>query len=362
MYLSIDGTSDRITAIQWFMGGDGKIEQVEFADGTVWDADMLKSLVVVAEASEGIDELVGTDGNDTINGLGGDDELLGMDGNDTLDGGAGLDYLSGGAGSDVYLFGRGSGEDLILEFDEATDGIDTLRFDSTVEVADVTVTRDLIGTLSLSINGTSDRVQFSNWFADNAGQYKQVERVEFADGTVWDAQALSAMATFLGTSGQDTILGSQDNDMLRGLGGNDTLWGRGGSDVLEGGAGGDSYWMGRGDGADTVHEDDAASGNTDTLQFLDGIASDQIWLRQVANDLEVSIIGTADSVILSNWYLGDQYHIEQFRTNDGKALLDSQVQVLVDAMAAFSPPAAGETTLSAGYQTALQPVIAANWQ
>jgi hypothetical protein len=32
------------------------------------------------------------------------------------------------------------------------------------------------------------------------------------------------------------------------------------------------------------------------------------------------------------------------------------------AMAAFSPPAAGQTTLSPAYQTALAPVIAANWR
>jgi hypothetical protein len=38
------------------------------------------------------------------------------------------------------------------------------------------------------------------------------------------------------------------------------------------------------------------------------------------------------------------------------------VENLVQAMAAFSPPAAGETTLPPAYQTSLEPVIAANWQ
>lgn len=42
-------------------------------------------------------------------------------------------------------------------------------------------------------------------------------------------------------------------------------------------------------------------------------------------------------------------------------LLDSQVQGLVDAMAAFAPPAPGQTTLPANYQASLQPLIAANW-
>lgn len=38
-----------------------------------------------------------------------------------------------------------------------------------------------------------------------------------------------------------------------------------------------------------------------------------------------------------------------------------QVNTLVQAMAAFAPPAPGETTLPPTYQTALAPVIAANW-
>ena len=46
---------------------------------------------------------------------------------------------------------------------------------------------------------------------------------------------------------------------------------------------------------------------------------------------------------------------------DGKTLLDSQVNSLVQAMSAFAPPPAGQSTLAADYQTALNPVIAANW-
>jgi Ca2+-binding RTX toxin-like protein len=74
------------------------------------------------------------------------------------------------------------------------------------------------------------------------------------------------------------------------------------------------------------------------------------------------VIGTSDKLTINNWYSGNQYHVEQFKTADGHSLLDSQVENLVQAMAAFSPPAAGQTTLPSNYQTALQPVIAANWQ
>ena len=77
--------------------------------------------------------------------------------------------------------------------------------------------------------------------------------------------------------------------------------------------------------------------------------------------LEVSIIGTTDKATMQNWYVGSQYHLEQFKTTDGKTLLDSKVQDLVSAMASFPPPAVGQTTLPASYQSTLLPVIAANW-
>jgi hypothetical protein len=54
--------------------------------------------------------------------------------------------------------------------------------------------------------------------------------------------------------------------------------------------------------------------------------------------------------------------VEQFRTADNHSLVDSRVENLVQAMAAFSPPGAGQTTLPPAYQTALNPVLAANWQ
>ncbi len=47
---------------------------------------------------------------------------------------------------------------------------------------------------------------------------------------------------------------------------------------------------------------------------------------------------------------------------DGKTLLDSQVNNLVQAMSAFAPPAAGQSTLAGQYQTVLTSVIAANRQ
>jgi hypothetical protein len=111
-----------------------------------------------------------------------------------------------------------------------------------------------------------------------------------------------------------------------------------------------------------VVENDASAGNTDSVQFLDGVSTDQLWFRHVGNNLQVNIIGTDDTLTISNWYSGNANHIEQFNTADGKRLLDAQVDNRISAMAAFAPPAAGQTTLPQDYQTALAPVLAANWQ
>ncbi|MEO6030957.1 MAG: calcium-binding protein [Burkholderiaceae bacterium] len=122
-----------------------------------------------------------------------------------------------------------------------------------------------------------------------------------------------------------------------------------------------TYVMGRGRGAERVQENDSTAGNTDLMQFMAGVATDQIWFRHIGSDLEVSIIGTADRATVQNWYSGSPYHVEQFKTSDGKTLLDSKVQDLVSAMASFTPPAMGQTALPANYQATLSPIIAADW-
>ena len=77
---------------------------------------------------------------------------------------------------------------------------------------------------------------------------------------------------------------------------------------------------------------------------------------------KLATIGTiGDKAVLQNWYLGTQHHVEQFHTSDGRTLLDSKVQDLVSAMASFSVPAIGQTTLPPSYQSTLLPIIASDW-
>jgi len=163
-------------------------------------------------------------------------------------------------------------------------------------------------------------------------------------------------------SGIENLVGTALNDSLTGDASANTLTGGMGGDTLAGGLGSDTYLFERGDGADVVRENDLMTGNKDVLRFGSYINPSQVWLRKVnaGKDLELSIIGSNDRVTISNWYAGPASHVEEIYAG-GKRLLDTNVDKLVNAMAAFAPPAAGQTVLPVSMQTALTPVIAANW-
>jgi hypothetical protein len=76
-------------------------------------------------------------------------------------------------------------------------------------------------------------------------------------------------------------------------------------------------------------------------------ASDQLRFRHVSNNRELSISGTSGKLTLTNCFLGNEYHVEQFKISIGRSGSIVWCKTLVSVMAAFSPPAAGQTTLPA---------------
>ena len=62
---------------------------------------------------------------------------------------------------------------------------------------------------------------------------------------------------FPGTSGDDILTGSSNANILIGGLGNDTLNGGVGNDRLAGGLGNDIYQINRGDGQDTISDNDS---------------------------------------------------------------------------------------------------------
>jgi Ca2+-binding RTX toxin-like protein len=236
--------------------------------------------------------------------------LTGAAGNDTLDGGVGADAMVGGAGNDVYMVDNTADKTT----ENAAEGTDTVQSAVTWTLGANLENLTLTG--AAAINGTGNTLS-------------------------------------------NALVGNGAANTLVGGGGNDSYRGGAGADVLTASvaASNDVYIWGRGEGADTLSD----AGGVDQLQVLAGVTADQLWLRHVGNNLEVSVVGSADTFTISNWYTSTANQVESFVTADGKKLTAAGAQKLVDAMASFTPPAQGQTTLPANYQSSLNTVIAANW-
>ncbi|WP_019740371.1 calcium-binding protein, partial [Pseudomonas savastanoi] len=311
LVLRVNGTTDSLRVVYHFLSdatSGYQIDRIQFADGNIWGQETIKSLalqgtdadqylegygtddLIEAGAGDdtvygaaGNDKLFGNSGDDVVNGDDGDDLVQGGSGNDTLnggagndvldggtgndilnggagndllDGGAGNDRLDGGAGDDTYLFGKGSGQDTIYYANETRAGkVDTIRLVG-LGAADISVSRDG-SDLVIRVNGTTDSLRVVYHFAGDATSGYQIDRIQFADGSAWDQEAIKSqvlqgsdadqyLAGYAtddlidGGAGDDTIVGGAGNDKLAGGAGADTLSGDEGNDLLQGGSGNDT--------------------------------------------------------------------------------------------------------------------------
>jgi Ca2+-binding RTX toxin-like protein len=355
------------------------VEQIKFAaTGQIWDSQaILSHLVLGARTLTGDDNANNLSGgdftHDSITAQGGADSLFGLAGNDVLDGGSGDDWLDGGRGNDTLLGGEGADR---FTF-SAGDGQDV---DSSLTIDQIKVSRaDTSGGVLVTLGG-ADTIKLLN-----AGQWDGLKLMR-PDGSVLMTGAQIIAATnqpqglkLTGTSGKDTLAGKDGNDTLSGLAGNDSLSGLAGNDLIDGGAGADTlagglgndrviggkgndtYLFARGDGQDTVVDQDGTWFNSDLLK-ISGATSRQLWLSKAGSNLDISIIGSTDKVSIEGWFASSNNRVEKITAvGDGKTLSAAKVNALVDAMAKFAPPAEGQTTLPANVQTALSKVLASSW-
>ncbi|MFC0126335.1 calcium-binding protein [Ralstonia solanacearum] len=388
--LNIGSNGDAVTITNWFqLDGSKRIDTAVFADGTRWNADNFRHLLTTVTGTagddtidgwQGDDVLIGGDGNDTLASNGGNDQLYGGAGNDTLrvnnngtasvDGGDGNDSISadsgttstisagngddtiqigawslrstidGGAGNDVIKidaygasqgaditggtgddqislgyygatlrFNRGDGHDTVSSISNASNK--TIVFGNGITATDISATR--VGNdIVLNIGSNGDAITVTNWFQ---GEQYRLRNLTFTDGSTIDATGLAAAYNVNPSSGTTKI------QALTGFGDQPL--------------------------ADVVNFKTANSR--------------QLWFERQNDDLLVSVIGSQDGVDLTNWYSTPTHQSLQVRAADGLSLTGQQVDALVQAMAQFSAPPAGQTTLTPELQDKLAPVIAANW-
>ena len=360
--VGIAGTTDNVTVRYFFYGDDqfngfNPLQQIKFADGTTWN--MAAIMAKYLGGTAGADSIAGTVYADLISGQAGDDTLMGGAGNDTLDGGAGNDQLQGEFGNNTYLFGKGDGQDTINNgYDYSVGRVNTLLFKAGVlpsEVVSRRVYDSGYESLELSILGTTDKITVRMFFTSNDpyGVYNTIQQVKFSNGSVWTiANILSEV--FKGTAGVDTIagtiaadtingqagadalygrdgddslIGGADNDQLFGEAGNDTLDGGAGNDTLFGAQGNNTYLFGKGDGQDTISAlYDASLGRIGTIQFKSGVLPTEVVAKRgagaSANNLELSIVGTTDTLtVVEYFYSDDPYHgfnpVQQLKFSNG---------------------------------------------
>ena len=200
----------------------GTVDEVRFADGTVWDHAELVRRGRSIYGTAGADFLEARSESGTqLYGLEGDDSLTGRGGNDLLDGGPGNDEMYGRGGDDTYVVD--SAADVVIE--DAGEGTDTVMSSVTRTLGSYQENLTLTG--SAAINGTGNTL--ANVLVGNG-----------------------ASNTLNGSSGDDALSGGEGNDTLDGGSGNDTMLGGAGNDTYVVGSTGDVVTENADEGTDLV--------------------------------------------------------------------------------------------------------------
>ena len=344
------GESDVLTVRNHFSNAVYRIDQIRFADGTVWDHGQINDRTVTTGTSgndsitgyngsanimsgldgsdylyggdsddvmdggagndslsgrAGNDILTGSEGNDTLNGEAGNDNLdsgagndilSGGDGNDSLDAGSGNDTLNGGNGSDIYILRQGSGYDVISQTDSSAGRNDTVYFEDVLP-ADIRSVQRVVNDLILSY-GETDVLTVRNHFM--SAVYR-IDEIRFADGTVWGQGQINDRTVTTGTSGNDSITGYNGSaNIMSGLSGNDYLYGGDSDDVIDGGDDNDSL-SGRA-GNDTLiggEGNDTLNGGEGDDSLIGGVGKDTYILTETTAATDTLRISAGDSLVSS---------------------------------------------------------------
>lgn len=363
LLLRLAATEDSIRVNNYFLNdgaSDYKLEEIRFADGTVWHIAEVKAMQLLG--TDGDDQIIGYDSDDTImigkgddvvrgnlgndsylidaghgnviieegqynadfyrgvnrrvlgwNGVNdiltggsGDDTLEGLSGDDVLVGGFGNDLLIGGAGSDIYRFDRGWGNDRIDNYDTGTNKTDAIEFAAGINPGDIKALQNG-DDLLLKRAGSTDTIVVTNYFLNNGESTYKLEEIRFADGPVWHFADVKQAADAY----DDIRDGSLDRIVLTDLTPADVMLRRSIAESFYGGNGGEDLIITNLVSGKTItvkgHFSWSGHKAIEEIQFADGTVWDLAGINQqtlegsVLNDV---IHGTAGNDLIRG-YAGD---------------------------------------------------------
>ncbi|RAP58299.1 hypothetical protein BTJ49_04895 [Oleiagrimonas sp. MCCC 1A03011] len=343
----------------------------------------------------GANQLFGGEGSDLIFGGDNDDELTGGVGNDTLVGGLGINTfvvaandgndaivapgtslptgtvlggvlkLEGGLGPDdislsrsnenltvTYEGGSVAIQNFFLQYDpDANSGGSYFNFSPVTSLAFDDGTHwtlaDVKNALIQPTSGDDLITGFDSHEVIHGGDGNDtIQAMGGADDLYGDAgddqlDGGAGVDHLLGGTGNDVLHGGLDADHLEGENGNDSLYGDAGDDVLdgglgddylEGGTGNDVYVFARGDGQDTISNQDDTVNRVDKLEFADGIDVADVTATRVDDDLVLQVADSGGTVTVQNYFLDDAegaWRLDAVTFADGTSWDVSTVKSLV---------------------------------
>lgn len=333
-----DGQEGSILVQDFFANTDNKIENFEFADGTV--ITDLTSHIKEITSDENITMSSGAanatltgENNSSVVGNALDNTIVGNSGNNTITGGLGNDYIESTlGGDDTYIYNLGDGYDTINELG----GNDKIKFGAGITKDRLVFVRNNSDLLINFKNADGDivdgNIRIENYFEDND---KKIETLEFADGStltdfeknvnvlagendlnnIWNLSEVQLWGdgdySVIGSYGDETIIGNAGNNTYNPQSGNDT--------IIDTEGGNDTY----------IYKHDSNNkfildiGGNDTVKFGSGIELENTNFVRYGNNLRVYFPDVNNAFIqIEDYFVDDAHKIERFEYADGTVITD----------------------------------------
>jgi hypothetical protein len=268
-------------------------------------------------------------------------------------------------GSNTLKYGLGTGYvDINLN-----GGTGAIAFGAGVAAQDVYFQVNGSGDFLVKIRGdNADSILVHNDLTQNSwGVSSGLKEVRFNDGTAVNigqpaaGEGLPVSFTWIGTGDGNSFNGSSYGANIFEFGpGSETATG---GKTDHGGPGNNTYKVSASTGHATINANESA-GTSNELDFIGGIADDQLWFLQSGNDLNIDLLGTNTQVSIKDWFSSSSNQLQEITA--GGLKIDSQISQLVQAMATYSANNSGfdptsSTVHTLPNDTSLQNSVAAAW-